>query len=1642
MKRFFTFRTYEFSIRIFLVLLIAWGVSNMQAQCDLTITVNGGNYTSGNVIVQLNPGDCYGSTDVLFNLTNNGCAGCLVGGINVLFPDGSGQAFSSVDRTRGIAFPIGVSEVTFSYLSCDGNSTITSIVGVDVLEYATPITALACNDQVQISLNENCTATVGADLVLEGGPYKCYDNYVVTVRDKNGIAIDRDNSSPGVQLDRNDFGNCYSTTVTDPATGNSCWGTICIEDKLAPKLTCPRDITLECGESIHPNYTGYPDVFEACDPNIKITFTDRVEDGSCALDYDRKIYRTFKAVDPSGNETTCDQVITINLGVLDLTTLQYPPGFDGLTTVNPLQPHLDPLKCDEQRDDVDYAPHYSNPAFACGVDDYILDNDYLSKYGDRRPDTLGWNYISGGKYEGHPAPNNIYYPAKPGCWPENTVVQWRGTGFPGGVDCSNIQYTYSDVVIDIADQSCNAGDVGCYKILRRWTLLEWCTADIKEIIQIIKVMDYEGPEIVLPDAVEVGTSAWQCSATWSVLVPDLSDNCSVDVHYTVSANTGVVLGNETNGYVITNLGLGVHTVIFEASDCCGNSTRKEVEVTVVDNTPPVAVCDAHTVVSLTPGVIPGKNYSKIYAETFDDGSHDNCNDVWFKVIRMDELLGTVHGAYADNTNACDGIDGDDAPNVPGNQIFFDDFVKFCCADVGQTVIIVFRVFDVDPGAGAVFPNRMATRDLKGHFTDCMVEVEVQDKTVPTMIAPPDIVVSCSYWFDDSESALTDVTNTTFGRFVSDISAREKVNTTDRVCEQYCQPNAKTNYPNNSAVAQKACDFYNTLYNPANPEALNELFWGYDGYASGSCALELSVRVDDRRECGQGAIFRYFTARAGGREYTDVQVIWVVDCDPFEVSDVCQDPSDDIFWPLNCQQPPTLEGCGANTTPDNPRLGRPVVANGGDDNCALISIDYKDQTYTIQQDGCFKILRDWVVIDWCQFDITIELRDRRTGQLNFNHPHPGEWHYLQVIKVRDNQDPTMEISIGDCEPAEKDSLWNCHGHINLTVNADDECTPDNALFYEYKIDLFNDGTLDANVGPAKPGNVPNVQNNPYADDPKDATNASGIYPFGWHKITWYIEDGCGNIGIRDSLFQIKDCKRPTPYCRTGIITVVMPSTGSITVWANDLDIGSFDNCTEPDNLKFYFNGDENWKGYEISCDSFDAHGATGSLTVQVEMWVEDEEGNTDYCNTTIEVQDPNGVCGGNVLSPAVGGTIATEGNESMANISVSLQKNGDAMLEQTTSNAGVFAFYDLPASQNYKVIPKNDKNPLNGVSTRDLVSIQKHILAIKPLNSVYQLIAADANGNEKITTADISYLRKLILGKKDKFDKVTSWVFVPMTHVFDDPSDPWTSVIPNSISYDVLTSREMNSNFVAVKMGDLTGDAQANYTGKISPRSAQTLKLMVNSQRFEGGDRVEIPVRANDFDKMQGFQFTWNYNPSVLSFEKVISGALKMSDENVGILDGGLITASWHEIGGVRVADDEVLFTMVFSAQGEGMLNEMMRISSDFTPAMAFNTEDYQFNIDLRFRSLTSEKGQFELYQNIPNPFNDETVIGFNLPEDAETTLTVYNVVGKILFVQSIQGQKGYNEVNLQTRKIQDTGVLYYQLNSGDFSATKKMIITD
>jgi len=86
---------------------------------------------------------------------------------------------------------------------------------------------------------------------------------------------------------------------------------------------------------------------------------------------------------------------------------------------------------------------------------------------------------------------------------------------------------------------------------------------------------------------------------------------------------------------------------------------------------------------------------------------------------------------------------------------------------------------------------------------------------------------------------------------------------------------------------------------------------------------------------------------------------------------------------------------------------------------------------------------------------------------------------------------------------------------------------------------------------------------------------------------------------------------------------------------------------------------------------------------------------------------------------------------------------------------------------------------------------------------------------------------------------------------------------------------------------------------------------------------------------------------------------------------------------------------------------------------------------------------FALHQNYPNPFNAGTVISFDLPKAADVRLEVVNVAGQVVHEINRHYAAGSHQIEwdgtVGGRSVA-SGVYYYRLSAGEFTATKKMVL--
>jgi hypothetical protein len=819
-----------------------------------------------------------------------------------------------------------------------------------------------------------------------------------------------------------------------------------------------------------------------------------------------------------------------------------------------------------------------------------------------------------------------------------------------------------------------------------------------------------------------------------------------------------------------------------------------------------------------------------------------------------------------------------------------------------------------------------------------------------------------------------------------------------------------------------CDTYKTDFqnqlaalagNQAAQSQFLDAFFGAPTFAD-PCGATLdrtiNIKID---QCLEGTITRMWQAKdpSGNQSATCTQNIFVD-----HVSD----------WVVSFP-PDTTVFCG-DSLPD---FGQPKIFF---ESCEMVAKSHSDKVYTTVPGACFKVVRTWTVINWCVVGTLTDQEvtevpesmlgapcdldgdgdcDARTFRDSWtatkrpgasqatqmfdpdtdpdSDPWDGFIEYNQTVKVMDNAAP---IFFGAC-PVPNVSIIDtiCTTTVILPTPSPVDCSPN--------VTVMAMSDLGVGFGP-----FPNV-------------------PPGIYHVTYTAKDNCNNQSICLATFHVRDAKKPTVYCQ-GLMVELMNSTPPmVPVKAIQLDKGSKDNCGGP--LKYSFSSDVT--------DTLRIYGCADSGMVKVQLWVTDTSGNQDFCQTFIEIQDNMDHCGDGLVVN-VGGTISNAANQPVSNVAVNLSGQGNGSFN--TGANGSYQFANIPAGYDLTVTPYKDDNPLNGVTTYDLVLISRHILGIQPLDSPYKLIAADANRSGGVTTFDLVAIRRLILFIDDDFPNNTSWRFVDKKYQFPNPANPWAYPFPEIISMNNVPADVTNANFVAIKTGDVNGSAQVSFSAKPEDRSAGSLLFAIEDRSLQSGEEYTVGFVSNG--SAAGFQFTLEFDPLLTEFVEVAPAVAGEENFGYSLLEQGILTASWHDPAAL-LQEGETAIRLVFRAKQDGMLSQALRLGSRYTPAEAYTGGGDKLDLELAFSGEPAGES-FELFQNKPNPFSEFTVIGFRLPAATPATLTVTDISGKIVKTVSGDFSKGYNEIRLLRSDLPASGILYYRLNTPQDNAARMMLLVD
>lgn len=408
---------------------------------------------------------------------------------------------------------------------------------------------------------------------------------------------------------------------------------------------------------------------------------------------------------------------------------------------------------------------------------------------------------------------------------------------------------------------------------------------------------------------------------------------------------------------------------------------------------------------------------------------------------------------------------------------------------------------------------------------------------------------------------------------------------------------------------------------------------------------------------------------------------------------------------------------------------------------------------------------------------------------------------------------------------------------------------------------------------------------------------------------------------------------------------------------------------------------------------------------------------------------------------VQGKIRTEEGKGVKNVTVYLTDSlpgQPAMHHSTiTDSSGTYRFLNaVPPGAYCLVRPYKNDNPLNGVTTFDLVLITKHLLGLQPFTSPYQIIAADANRSGSLTTFDIVEFRKLILGIYDFLPANTSWRFVDSSYVFPEPDNPLGTVFPETIAWDSTHADHPNTSFVAIKIGDVNNNVITALSPPVEERSSDHLLLDLQvdgADMVSAGQEIEVVIRPTE--RTAGFQFTLEWEGLELLHGNPGAG---LRPEHFGWFDQAL-TCSWSETTGQEPLPD---FTLRFRATKTGPISQKIYLSGRITPpeAYRFTAEGRAEKTGVQLRNVSTDipVPDFQVYAIRPNPFSSAVFLPFYLSKQGVVTLTIWDETGRQVWNEEKTGAEGYQQFEIDGGYL-PTGVLTCRIQTGSEVCWKKMV---
>jgi hypothetical protein len=358
----------------------------------------------------------------------------------------------------------------------------------------------------------------------------------------------------------------------------------------------------------------------------------------------------------------------------------------------------------------------------------------------------------------------------------------------------------------------------------------------------------------------------------------------------------------------------------------------------------------------------------------------------------------------------------------------------------------------------------------------------------------------------------------------------------------------------------------------------------------------------------------------------------------------------------------------------------------------------------------------------------------------------------------------------------------------------------------------------------------------------------------------------------------------------------------------------------------------------------------------------------------------------------------------------------------------------------------------GVTTYDLVLIQKHLRGGNPFTSAFQRFASDANGQDGITVDDIIELRKLILGDYDNTDNDPSndWVGAPSWRYFRKsisyptwPDSPmYRGLIPILPSGKADTSHvPINGlgnygRFYAVKLGDINYTCNCNNLRPISEAEKSAVSFRVPAMEVRSSNNtVLVPVYSDAPFDLTAIQGGFRFDPGLLELSAIIPNPeLPVFAHHFGQSKAsqGELRFGWSvDQNLIPLPGKALLFTLQFQKKPGVSLPQgpVIWASDNIMQSLAYPEEDKEYPVRLDWEGKGRDHQPLLGLVVSPNPFEESLTAFIYAEKNLQANILLSDNRGRVYDQRSLSLVAGDNIIQMQSVASAQPGVYFLTLEA-------------